>query len=134
MAKDAYQTLGLTPDADKESIKLAYYAFRRQFAALKKPTRAQTERLVRINTAWDGHTRPPPGQSNRLLLFKVSRLRPVSPQAQAIYADGAARRKQRSTGESHSRSRRRSPGAAGDLRVKNGHTRDENLRRIWADN
>lgn len=53
MAKNAYQTLGLTPDADKESIKLAYYAFRRQFAALKKPTRAQTERLVRINTAWD---------------------------------------------------------------------------------
>ena len=53
MAKDAYQTLGLTSDADKESIKLAYYAFRRQFAALKKPTRAQTERLVRINTAWD---------------------------------------------------------------------------------
>ena len=53
VAKDAYQTLGLTPDADKESIKLAYYAFRRQFAALKKPTRAQTERLVRINTAWD---------------------------------------------------------------------------------
>jgi len=53
VAKNAYQTLGLTPDADKESIKLAYYAFRRQFAALKKPTRAQTERLVRINTAWD---------------------------------------------------------------------------------
>jgi len=53
VTKNAYQTLGLTPDADKESIKLAYYAFRRQFAALKKPTRAQTERLVRINTAWD---------------------------------------------------------------------------------
>ena len=53
MAKDAYQTLGVARDADKESIKLAYYAFRRQFAALKKPTRAQNERLVRINTAWD---------------------------------------------------------------------------------
>lgn len=53
MAKDAYQTLGVRRDADKESIKLAYYALRRQFAALKKPTRAQNERLIRINTAWD---------------------------------------------------------------------------------
>lgn len=53
MAKDAYQTLGVTRDADKETIKLGYYALRRQFAALKKPTRVQTERLVRINAAWD---------------------------------------------------------------------------------
>lgn len=51
--KDAYQTLGVARDADKESIKLAYYALRKQFAALRKPTRAQTERLVKINSAWD---------------------------------------------------------------------------------
>lgn len=53
MAKDAYQTLGVARDADKEAIKLAYYDLRRQFAALKRPTRPQNERLIRINAAWD---------------------------------------------------------------------------------
>lgn len=53
LAKDAYQTLGVGRDADKEAIKLAYYDLRKRYAALKRPTRAQTERLVRINAAWD---------------------------------------------------------------------------------
>lgn len=42
---------------------------------------------------WLGHTRPPPGRSNRLSLYEVSTPRPTSPQASSSYRTAYAQRK-----------------------------------------
>lgn len=53
MSRTHYLTLGVDPAATRDAIKTSYYDLRKQFSALRRPTDAQKERLVRINAAWD---------------------------------------------------------------------------------